>query len=397
MHNFRLLTIVGALFMAAVGLSSPLITIYLETLGADYAHISFILGSFVSVMIVSNFAWGRLADRLGRRKPLLVLGLAGMSTAYFLLSRAPTANAAWSARLLEGIAVAAYTTVSLTLMGDILEHEARKGRRMGLYRGLGSLAFSIGALVGGRIADAFSLPLVFTVCAGVYLTALLVALTLQEPQAPALETSVGTVASRSPTPDVKPKRSLPILFLAGVLLWMAAHAASSSMWPNYMTTLGYSKTLISSLWGLAAFIEMPAMYLAGALSDVMGRAIMLAAGGFAISLVQVGYILVASVLPALFMVQLVRGFGFGSYTSTAMTFTAEQGGQRSRGGNSGLFYMVGSIGQLLGMFFGGQLAQYFGFTTLYTACAVLALGSGICFLALRRRSRPPVGAALAAD
>lgn len=382
MKNFPLLTLVGALFMAAVGLSSPLLTIYLETLGADYAHISLILGTFVAVMVVSNLAWGRLADRLGRRKPLLLLGLAGMAAAYFWLGRAPTANLAWGARVLEGIALAAYTTMSLTLMGDILESEVRKGRRMGLYRGLGSLAFSLGALAGGRIADRYALPLVFTVCAGVYLTALVVASTLREPRpAPRTRPTVGS-APIAP----KPKRSLPILFLAGVLLWMAAHSASTSMWPNYMTTLGYSKTTISSLWGLAAFVEMPAMYLAGALSDVMGRAILLAAGGFAIALVQLGYMLLATVLPALFGVQLVRGFGFGSYTATAMTFTAEQGGQRSRGGNSGLFYMVGSMGQLLGMLFGGQVAQYFGFATLYATCAVLALSSALCFLALRRQT-----------
>ncbi len=158
------------------------------------------------------------------------------------------------------------------------------------------------------------------------------------------------------------------------------------MWPNYMATLGYTNTDIGTLWGLAAFIEMPAMYLAGVLSDVMGRALLLAAGGFAIAVVQLGYLLVAAYLPALLGVQVIRGFGFGSYTSTAMTFTAEQGEQASRGSNSGLFYMTASVGQLLGMFLGGQLVQFLGFSALYTVCFLFAVSSGFCFLALRRNT-----------
>ena len=88
-----------------------------------------------------------------------------------------------------------------------------------------------------------------------------------------------------------------MLFLVGVALWTAAHLASTTMWPNYMASFGYSKTTISSLWSLAALVEMPAMYITGALSDTMGRAIMLAAGGFSIALVQIGYMLFVQSLP----------------------------------------------------------------------------------------------------
>lgn len=386
MNNFRTLTVVNSLFFAAIGISSPLMTLYLESLGANYSQISLILTSYVAVLIAGNFFLGRFADRLGRRKPLLLAGLLAVTLAFFLLSRAPSTGFAWGARLIEAVGMAAFTTVGLAYMGDILEGSTQKGRRMGLYRGIGSLAFSIGAVMGGRIADAYSLAVTFAVCSVVYLTATLAALALGEQRvertAPA-PTEEGGMATALP---IKAKRDLPVFFLAGVLLWTAAHSASTSMWPNYMATLGYTKTAIGTLWGLAAFIEMPAMYLAGVLSDVMGRALLLAAGGFAIAIVQLGYLLVASYLPALLGVQVVRGFGFGAYTSTAMTFTAEQGEKRSRGSNSGLFYMTASVGQLLGMFLGGQLVQFLGFSALYTVCFLFAVSSGFCFLALRRNT-----------
>ncbi len=180
MNNFRTLTVVNSLFFAAIGISSPLMTLYLESLGANYSQISLILTSYVAVLIAGNFFWGRFADRLGRRKPLLLAGLLAVALAFFLLSRAPSTGFAWGARLIEAVGMAAFTTVGLAYMGDILEGSGQKGRRMGLYRGIGSLAFSIGAVTGGRIADAYSLSVTFAVCSVVYLTATLAALALSE-------------------------------------------------------------------------------------------------------------------------------------------------------------------------------------------------------------------------
>ncbi len=386
MNNYRTLTAVNSLFFVAIGISAPLMTLYLESLGASYSQISLILTTYVFVLIGSNYLWGRISDRLGRRKPILLIGLLAVATGFFLLSRAPTTGFAWAARFVEAVGMAAFTTVALAYMGDILEGAGQKGRRMGIYRGIGSLAFSIGALIGGRISDAYSLSLTFAVCSGVFLAAAFVALALGEQPIEKSQAQVKETDTQPTTAKIKVKRDLPYFFLAGVLLWTAAHSASTSMWPNYMATLGYTNTDIGTLWGLAAFIEMPAMYLAGVLSDVMGRALLLAAGGFAIAVVQLGYLLVAAYLPALLGVQVIRGFGFGAYTSTAMTFTAEQGQQASRGSNSGLFYMTASVGQLLGMFLGGQLVQFLGFDALYTVCFLFAISSGFCFLALRRNT-----------
>jgi predicted MFS family arabinose efflux permease len=180
-------------------------------------------------------------------------------------------------------------------------------------------------------------------------------------------------------------RPLPVRFLAGVFLWITAWNASASMWPNFLDTLGYSKTAISSLWGLAAFIEMPAMWLVGYLSDVVGRAPLLAAGGGGVGLVMLGYVTLARVLPALIGVQVVRGFTFASYTATAMTFAAEHGDPTTRGSNSGLYNAASSGGELVGVLMGGTLAQAVGFETLFGVCAISGLLSSVCFWALRRQ------------
>ena len=387
MNSIRLLTLISAIFYVAIGISSPLITIYLQDLGADFAQISLILASVTITMFFANYGWGWLSDRIGRRKPLLITGLVILAIAFFLLSRVPNGNYAWAARIFEGVGGAAYSTVSLALMGDLLESARQKGRSMGIFRGIGSFGFAIGAIIGGRLADATSIAQTLMVCAGLYLLAAIVALAIEEVR-PTLRPAMAeaAVAPTSQTQNSKIKNSLPIFFLAGVILWTSAHSASASMWPNYMQSLGYSKTASSSLWGLAAFIEFPAMYVAGMMSDVVGRAPLLMAGGFFISLTNLGYLLLAGVFPLLLGVQVVRGFGFGSYTTTAMTFATEHSAQQNRGSKSGIYNMVSTAGSLLGSFLGGTLVQSFGFHFLYGVCATLALGAGICFVLLRYRT-----------
>lgn len=386
MNNYRILILVNFLAFIAIGVNSPLLTIYLQGLGADFALISVILTSTILVMLVSNPVWGWLADRLGRRKPLYIAALAGAAVGYFWLSAATGVATAWPARLLDALSMAGVSTLGLTLMGDTLDTAQRRGRSMGFARGLGSLAFAAGAFAGGRLADAYGISSIFLVCGGFLAAAALVALLLQEVKPAPVPVAVETAVAGS-----RPRTlGLPVLFLAGVILWTAAHVASTSMWPNFMEANGYSKTAISSLWALAAFIEMPAMWLGGALSDMVGRAAVLAAGGLGIALVQFGYLFLVASLPALLGVQVVRGFGFGSYTTAAMTFAAEIGGKAQRGGNSGLFNTAGSAGQLAGSLLGGMLVQAAGFNTLFLVCAGLAVCSTICFLLLRRQGAMPV-------
>ncbi len=400
MKNYRILLVANSLFFGAVGVMMPLLSLYLQELGADLALISVILTSAVVVALAGNFFWGWLADRTGRRKPYYVAGLVGMAVGYLWLSQAGSIALAWPARLLDGLGMAAVYTLGLTLAGDTLDTSRSKGRSIGLFRGLGSLAWAVGAFAGGRIADLFSISAAFVLCSVLMAVAALVALLLHDvkPQArrpaplpggtaagAAGAVPSGSAPSRSAPSAAGPLGGLPLLYLAGVMLWTAVDYASSTMWPNYMASLGYSKTAISSLWSLAAFFEMPAMVIFGGLSDVVGRVIMLIAGGFGIAAVQVGYVLFVQSLPLLLGIQVVRGLSLGSYTSAAMTYAAESGTQETRGSSSGVFYATSSAGQLAGTLLAGTMAQAFGFTALYLTCAALATASGLCFLALRHR------------
>jgi len=386
LNGILLLTIIIALVYAAIGVAMPLLTLYLQALGADYGRIAVILATTAAVSLISSAIWGRISDRLGRRKPLVVAGLAGGAVAYLLLSQAISFEMAWGVRLGEAAALAAYTTASLAFMGDLLAARGGRGRRMGLYRGIGSLAFAIGALIGGRLADIVSLRVSFLAAACLYGLAAVIALALHDVPIAARTTAPSLhLDPRPPAPGPRLLASgLPLPFLAGVFLWQMTWNGQASMWPNYMATFGHPKTAISSLWGLAGLIEAPAMLLSGQLSDLVGRAALLAVGGFGASLVMIGYLLLSAALITLLFVQVVRGIAFGSFTANAMTFAVEAGDERARGANSGLLNAVAGAGQLVGLYLGGTLVQHFGFSFMWIAFAATAAVSAFCFLALRR-------------
>jgi MFS family permease len=403
-----LLTLVIALVFGAIGVSSPLMTLYLQSLGANYGQIALIMASTAGVGLACSYAWGRVSDALGRRKPLIAAGLCCTAAAYLVLSQVASPALAWLARVGEAASMAAYSTASLALMGDLLAARGRRGQRMGIYRGIGSLAFALGAVAGGRLADLDSLRATFLLCTALYLGAGLVALALHEIPA-------ARPGKREPTPSSEPiavlqgesllptpltrlswahgrviarrthwKPGLPVLFLCGAFLFTTAWQAQASMWPNFMASLGYSKTAISSLWGLAAVVEAPSMWLAGQWSDVVGRAALLSAGGLSAAIVILSYALLSRLLPALAGIQFVRGLSFGSFTANAMTYAVESGDNHSRGRNSGLYNMVNGAGQLAGLLLGGTLAQAGGFAVMFVVCAGAALLGGLCFLALQK-------------
>lgn len=377
MDSTRLLTIVLFLVFAASGATSPMLSLYLQSLGADYAHISAILTTYAIACLVASYAWGRLSDRLGRRKPLVVGGLWGGALAFTLLAAAPTATFAWGVRVFEAVAMTAYGTVSLAFMGDLLANDPARGRRMGSYRGFGSLSFALGAFGGGSIIQFLGMRQVLALCALFLAAAAAIAMTIRE-ATPADPPSSATATGAAPA---QPQR-MPVLFLLGVLLWTGAFWSAYSMWPNYLRDLGYPASTANWLWGLAAVSEVPFMSIVGLLSDALGRAPVLTMGGVGVGLVLLGYVTLNRWLVGLMAVQVFRGFAYSAFTATSMIYATESGTARRRAGSVGVYNVAMSLGQILGLAIGGQVVQRAGFTTLFLASALVFAVSAAVFSTL---------------
>ncbi|MBN2392160.1 MAG: MFS transporter [Anaerolineae bacterium] len=385
MKNLILMTAIGVILFMSRGIVGPINSLYVESLGANYLTIG-VLGAVTSLTtIVFSYVWGRMSDRRGKRKMFLVGGLASLALSAGLMAVAPTYVYLFPLNILNAASQAAYAVVSLALMGDILEESrGARGRRMGIYRGLGSLGFGVLAFFSGSVADRLSLRAPFGLSAGFLVVAVFLALLVEEN--PARSTSAMTpaappVAATSPT-----ALPLPPLFIS-MFLWSLVTGAVYAVWANYMVgELAFTQAQMSRLWGLASFSEFPLMILAGALSDRIGRPATLSLGFFAWTLVFLGYV-VTPVMPWIVVVQLIRAFAYSAFTAASMTYATEVRAKAQRGRISGLYSSAGSIGAILGSTMGGALAQFAGTPTMILANAVLIFGGAVylAMVALRHR------------
>ena len=94
--------------LAGVGMILPLLPFYASSFGASPFRIGLLFASYSLAQFVCSPLWGRVSDRVGRRRPLL-LSIVIAAVAYILLASATTLAMVFIARILAGAAAANYT------------------------------------------------------------------------------------------------------------------------------------------------------------------------------------------------------------------------------------------------------------------------------------------------
>ena len=389
MSNVLLLTVTIFFLFMAVGVTNPINSLYVKSLGANYALIG-VLGTVGSLTsLVFSYLWGHISDRMGQRKRFMMIGLAGFAIFQGLTALVPSYVYLFPLRILGGIAQSAYATTSLALMGDILERQRGRGKSMGTYRGLASLGFGLMAFVSGSIADRAGLRAPFGLAGGLATIAFFLSFVIQEPPPGRREAEVRPVGQAqrtgrhregaSPQPPVRESsRRLPMApLLVSAFLWSLVTGAVYAVWANYMVEeLGYSRTVMGRLWATASTSEFPLMIATGWMSDRIGRLPMLSLGFLAWTVVFLGYVVVP-IMPWIVLIQLTRGFAYSAYTVAAMTYATEVRSQAERGRASGLFNSAGGLGMVLGAVVGGMLTQVLGFVCMILVCGGLIFGGAV--------------------
>ena len=158
-------------------LDGTVVNVALPALGrdldADFAALQWTINGYLLSLAALILLGGSLGDRFGRRR-LFLVGTVWFGVASLLCGLAPDVRTLIAARVLQGVGGALLTPGSLALLQASFAPSDR-GRVIGAWSGLGSVAAGLGPFLGGLVLE-LSWRLVFLLnvplCAAVVVVAL---------------------------------------------------------------------------------------------------------------------------------------------------------------------------------------------------------------------------------
>jgi PPP family 3-phenylpropionic acid transporter len=312
-------TRLGAFYAASflvVGIQTPFWPVWLAGRGLDATEIALLFAAGIWAKVIATPLVGGLADRLGRRRAIMVALAAAACIAYAAL---------WPAwgfwPLLWLNLVAGVTQSALMPLGDSITLAAVRGERLdyGRIRVWGSVSFIVAALGSGALLAGNSAPVApgNTVLALVLAASvLLLAACFWIPPAPATAGRARWAALGRFAAD---RRFW--LFVASGSALQSSHQLYYGFGTLYWRDLGFSDTVIGALWAEGVVAEIVLFWQSAPLVARMGPLGLMALGGIA-GILRWSLIGIVPGLAAAAVLQLLHALTFGASHIGAMYFMA---------------------------------------------------------------------------
>jgi MFS family permease len=174
-------TLIGARFIDQLGgsLVYPFFALFItHKFGVGMTEVGILFALFSLTSVGGNVIGGALADRLGRKK-LIILGLIISAITSMALALSPTIEAAYATALFVGLFSNIGGPASGAMIGDILP-ERQRTQGFGILRVVFNLAVAIGPAIGGMLAGVSYLLLFAIDAVTSLITAVIVAKAIPE-------------------------------------------------------------------------------------------------------------------------------------------------------------------------------------------------------------------------
>jgi MFS transporter, PPP family, 3-phenylpropionic acid transporter len=357
----------GAFYAASflvVGIQSPFWPVWLAGRGLEPREIAALFAAAIWVKVMTTPLIGALADRLGRRRAMMVV-LAGIA----LLGYASLWRAYGFWPLLGLTLIAGAAQSALMPLGDSITLAAvrRDGLDYGRVRVWGSVSFIIAAMASGALLSYGAGPnlngngvlvLVLAASAVLWFACLVVLAPPRETAGPARLSALGTMA--------RDRRFWGFVVAAAAI--QASHQVYYGFGTLYWRSLGFSDGVIGCLWAEGVVAEIVLFWQGSRLLARLGPLGLMALGAAA-GIVRWG---LAGLLPGLLpaaALQLLHALTFGATHLGAMNFlsrTVPPGASASAQAlYSGISAGIGSGIVMLGA--GALYASYGGRAYLFMA------------------------------
>ncbi len=142
-----LLFVVMSLVMPGFCIIIPVLPFFLENVGATPIQLGLLMAVYSFMQLLFAPVWGRMSDRYGR-KPILLVGIMGLSLSFFLFAIAKTLSMLFIARIVGGMLSSATMPTAMAYVADVTTPE-ECGKGMGAIGAAVGLGFIFGPAIGG--------------------------------------------------------------------------------------------------------------------------------------------------------------------------------------------------------------------------------------------------------
>ena len=366
----RLALFYGTAF-AAVGVHLPFWPVWLEAQGLSAAEIGLVLAAAFWPRVATNLLIAYQADRLRRRKPLMV-GLAAaalVGTALFAL-----AAELWTFLLLSALSGACWAAIGPVGEALALQELARRGISYGRVRLWGSLTFVLAAAGTGHLVErSGAAPVLGLLLGGIALT-LLACLLLPESR---------IVDGGAEPPQLAALFQLRgfwgFVFAAGLI--QVSHALYYGFATLHWRAAGHSGTVVGLLWAEGVVAEILLLACASALFRWLEPHRLLAVAG-ALTVMRWSVTALGSDLALLVPAQLLHGASFGATYLATMHYLRDhtppalQASAQAINASLGFALLFGLVTPVAGWLYAAAGGSAFWAMTAL-ALAGTALGAGL--------------------
>ena len=366
---FILLCLLGFLVFFSSYLRIPVLPLYAASLGAGPAQVGSINGAFMLTAGILSIPAGLMADRIGRKLPI-VCGVLAIAVSSLLITQCHTALQMACSYALFGAGLAAFAPGMLSLVADVMPSK-RLGQAYGWYTTAIYIAMTLGPAAGGFMGKALGLRQVFFVSGGLSLAVALLAPLVLPAGASRGSAAVQSAVGGSVT--LLRNRWLVACLLATVGSCIGFGAFLTFL-PLHAAARGLDSAHVGIVFGAQALTNVVCRIPIGRVADRLDRRWLVAAGLFslAVALFAIGQ---AGELPYLVLCAVCLGVGMALIYTAVGALIAEQAMPTLRGLAMGMYNSSIYLGMMAGAAVLGAVLARVGYPAGFAMAGGVALAA----------------------
>lgn len=349
----------------------------IDELGGDVGDAALFFTVEMAAYLVAAPLWGLASDRLGRRRPFIVLGFLGSAALYASYLAVDSIATLLALRFVQGALSVAGWSTAMAVVADRAEGPHR-ARAMGMAGASIILGVGLGAPIGGVLSGALGARAPLAAAAALFALLGFASLALREPRRHRVHESVGAVVAALAG---KPALLLPWSFYFVERFTVGLFVVVFPLYLEAATGGGpAARGRMLGLFLLPFALLQPVTY---RLADRFGARRSMAVGAlvYGAAMTAVGLLPLGALAPWMVLLGAAAAVMF----PPTLALTAALSGPETKATAMAGFNLAGSVGFALGPIAGAWARGHWGFEGAFLLAGALAVVASLATLALRLR------------